>query len=176
MPAVDNFWPDCSFAVVSTTPRGWLLPTSAYLQWLLHLPELALVPESCPAERALHESLVASPARSVASEELAAVQDSDVRENYAMFLRFRDALLDAGSLEACYLRLLRSVVVNIPPVFIDLLVQGGIAPFAGGGWRCHGGACRRDAVSAAAHHPAQRADAGGRSGHAGSASPDRRPR
>ena len=124
MPAVDNFWPDCSFAVVSTTPRGWLLPTSAYLQWLLHLPELALVPESCPAERALHESLVASPARSVASEELAAVQDSDVRENYAMFLRFRDALLDAGSLEACYLRLMRSGVVNIPPVFIDLLVQG----------------------------------------------------
>jgi hypothetical protein len=59
----------------------------------------------------------------VLSAELAAVQDDDARENYTVFLRFRDGLLAAGTLEAYYLQLMRSGVVNVPAVFIDAVVQ-----------------------------------------------------
>ena len=99
------------------------MPTDGYLQWLLARPELALVPESCAAEIALHESLALSPARVVSEDELAGVQDDDARENYAVFLRFRDGLMAAGTLEAYYLQLMRSGAVNVPAVFIDAVVQ-----------------------------------------------------
>ena len=56
-------------------------------------------------------------------EQLAAVQDDDARENYTVFLRFRDGLLAAGTLEAYYLRLMRSGAVDVPAVFIDAVVQ-----------------------------------------------------
>lgn len=98
-PAAD-FWPGCGFQALARDARGWLVPSDEYLQWLLARPELALVPESCAAEIALHESLALSPARVVLSAELAAVQDDDARENYTVFLRFRDGLLAAGTLEA----------------------------------------------------------------------------
>ncbi len=89
-------------------------------------PELAPVPESCAAELALHAALSDAPARPVAPEELLALKDLDARESYTLFLRFRDGLLAAGTLEAYYLQLFpRSGVgqVNIPPLFIDMLVD-----------------------------------------------------
>ena len=45
--------------------RGWCLPTDHYLRLFLRRPELAPVPESCPAERALHAALMVAPARAV---------------------------------------------------------------------------------------------------------------
>jgi hypothetical protein len=72
---------------------------------------------------ALHQSLATSPLRPVAPQELVALADDDARENYAVFLRFRDALLRAGTLEAYYLQLMRSGAVNVPAVFIDAVVQ-----------------------------------------------------
>jgi hypothetical protein len=59
----------------------------------------------------------------VAPQELSALADDDARENYAVFLRFRDALVNAGTLEAYYLQLMRSGSVNVPAVFIDAVVQ-----------------------------------------------------
>jgi hypothetical protein len=91
-----------------------------------------LVEESCAAERALHASLQAEPARPVAQQELAALADADVRDNYALFLRFRQTLLDAGSLEACYLGLLRSGQVSWPPAFLDLVVEWILRPLLPG--------------------------------------------
>jgi hypothetical protein len=118
-----DFWPDCGFHGLARNARGWLVPTEAYVLWLLARPELALVEESCAAETALHESLAAEPLRAVPPAELAAVEDADARENYIVFLRFRDALLAAGTLEAYYLQLMRSGAVNVPTVFIDAVVQ-----------------------------------------------------
>ena len=71
----------------------------------------------------MHEGLQAAPLKPVAAAELAAVQDDDARENYAVFLRFRDGLLAAGTLQAYYLQLMRSGVVDVPAVFIDAVVQ-----------------------------------------------------
>ena len=49
-------------------------------------------PESCAAELALHEALLAEPRRAVGAAELGAIADADARENYAIWLRFRDRL------------------------------------------------------------------------------------
>ena len=106
--------------------RGWCLPTDDYLRLFLLRPELAPVPESCPDERALHAALMAAPASAVGVDALAKLIDADARESYTLFLRFRDALLTAGTLEAYYLSLFpRSGTgsINIPPLFIDLLVE-----------------------------------------------------
>ena len=84
---------------------GWLLPSDDFLRQFLQRPELALVAESCAAERALHDALNAAPSCPVPAADLQALQDADVRENYALFLRFRNALLAAGSSEAYYLEL-----------------------------------------------------------------------
>jgi len=123
MNSPSDFWPHCGFHSLARDTRGWLVPTEAYFRWILARPELALVPESCAAEMALHQSLATSPLRPVAPQELVALADDDARENYAVFLRFRDALLRAGTLEAYYLQLMRSGAVNVPAVFIDAVVQ-----------------------------------------------------
>lgn len=123
---MQDFWPSSGFQHLRRSARGWLQPTDDYLRLLLARPELALVPESCEAERALHAALEASPSRPVAPGELQALQDADARDNYAHFLRFRDGLLAAGTLEAYYLGLFPrdgTGRVDIPPLFIDLMVQ-----------------------------------------------------
>lgn len=109
--------------------RGWLVPTDAYLRSFLRRPELALLPESCAAEQALHMALLAAPSRAVPGPELQAISDADARESYTLFLRFRDGLLAAGTLEAYYLGLFPrgdaapTGRINIPPLFIDLMVE-----------------------------------------------------
>jgi len=129
---MQNSWPSSGFqqryrpAQLQRNERGWLIPSDDYLRLFLARPELAPVPESCPAELALHAALLAAPARPVAPGELQALQDADARDSYTLFLRFRDGLLAAGTLEAYYLRLFPrdgSGCINIPPLFIDLLAQ-----------------------------------------------------
>jgi hypothetical protein len=120
---MQNFWPSSGFSQLQRNARGWLLPTDDYLRLFLDRPELALVPESCHAEQALHAALRAAPTRPVPDAELQALQDEDARESYGLFLRFRDGLLAAGTLEAYYLGLFRSGSISIPPLFIDLLAQ-----------------------------------------------------
>ncbi len=98
--------------------RGWLAPGDAFWRTLLGLPELALVAESCAGERRLHDALAADPARPIDEAALAAVADSDARDNWATFLAYRDAVLGAGTLEAHYLALMRGGRVAVPPVFV----------------------------------------------------------
>ena len=126
MPSMQNFWPSSGFTLLQRNERGWLLPTDGYLRLFLARPELAPVAESCRAELALHAALTDAPSRPVMPAELQAVQDDDARESYAHFLRFRDGLLAAGSLEAYYLSLFPrdgSGRVTVAPLFIDLLAQ-----------------------------------------------------
>ncbi len=66
-----DFWPECGYALLSRNDAGWLQPTDAWLRRLLARPELALVDESCRAERALHGSLLQQPTRRVPATELA---------------------------------------------------------------------------------------------------------
>ncbi len=120
---MQNFWPSSGFDQLRRNARGWLEPTDDYLRLFLQRPELALVDESCPNEIKLHTALQAEPARAVALVELAAIKDADARESYTLFVNFRNELLAAGTLEACYLGLFRRGVMGVPPLFLDLLAQ-----------------------------------------------------
>lgn len=121
--AVPPFWTSCGHDRLERNARGWLVPTADYWRLWLQRPELALVAESCAGEQALHALLVASPLRGVTADELDAVEDADVRANFRLFLGFRDAVQSAGSLEAAYAGFFRSGAIQIPPLFLDLLVQ-----------------------------------------------------
>ena len=118
-----DYWPASGYSHLTQTARGWLQPSDGWLRLLLAWPELALVAESCPAESALHHALVDQPSRPVDRAALAAFADDDARANYAMFLGFRDALLEAGSMEAYYLQLMRAGKIGIPPQFVDHIVR-----------------------------------------------------
>ena len=119
----NDFWPSSGFSKLERNERGWLTPTDGYLRLYLQRPELALVEESCAAEIALHAELVDKPRATVGEAKLASLQDADVAANYRYFLAFRDGLLHAGTLEAWYLATIRSGQFNLPPLFIDLVVQ-----------------------------------------------------
>jgi len=80
------------------------------------------VEESGPREHALHSALMADPRRRVAQSELEAVEDPDARGNLRVVLRFRDRLLQAGTVEACYMGLFKAPV-DIPPLFIEQMVH-----------------------------------------------------
>jgi Family of unknown function (DUF6352) len=90
------------------------------------------VAESCAAELRLHAALHDDPANPVEPQVLATLADADTRENYRHFLAFRDALLAAGSLEGCYLALMRSGRIELPPAFITDLVETVVAHIMAG--------------------------------------------
>jgi hypothetical protein len=116
-------WSTCGYDRLDRNARGWLTPTDAYWRLWLQRPELALVEESCAAERALHADLVQTPTRPVAPRELEALQDPDARANHRLFLDFRDAVIAAGSLEAAYAGFFQAGSIQVPPLFLDLMVQ-----------------------------------------------------
>jgi hypothetical protein len=103
--------------------RGELMATPELLIAWLARPELAPPPEACKAERALHVAMLDDPLRAVAQAELAAIMDSDARENWGFFLKFRDLLLEAGSIEAAYIKLANAQRVELPPLFLDQMAH-----------------------------------------------------
>ncbi|MEP7327708.1 MAG: DUF6352 family protein [Betaproteobacteria bacterium] len=118
-----DFWPACGFGLLTAGSDGRLTITDDFLRSFLVRPELAPVPESCAAELSLHDALLAAPHRVVTSAELTALADADVRENYAIWLRFRARLAAAPSLEAAYLSLFRGDGVDVPPMFVQQMTQ-----------------------------------------------------
>lgn len=118
-----DFWRSCGYRLLARNGDGTLQVTDDFLRSLLARPELAPVPDSGPAELALHDALLAAPRRAVAAAEIAALEDADARENHAIWLRFRDRLLTADSLEAAYVRLFAGEGVDVPPLFVSQLSQ-----------------------------------------------------
>jgi hypothetical protein len=130
-----DFWPDCGFHLAGRDAEGRLLASADYLRAWWQRPEVAPVPESLAAERALHAALLDDPLRPVSEAELAALQDPDAVENYRVVLDWRARLLAAPTLEAAYLGLFRSRV-TLPPLFINALAQTisrGMLDGSGGG-------------------------------------------
>jgi hypothetical protein len=120
---VPDFWRSCGYRLVAQGSRGTLRVTDDFLRSFLARPELAPVRDSGPAELALHDALLAAPRAGIEAARVEAVEDSDARENYRIWLRFRDRLLAADSLEAAYLALFRGEGVDVPPVFVAQLTQ-----------------------------------------------------
>lgn len=120
---MQNFWTACGHQHLTRNERAWLSPTPDYWRLWLERPELALVPESCKAEKRLHQALLTDPLMTVTPADLKAFKDSDARENYQLFLRLRDDVQGAGSLEAAYVGWVRGGNIQLPPLFLDLVVQ-----------------------------------------------------
>lgn len=121
--ASPDLWPGCGWRALQRTPEGWLQPQPAWWALWLQRPELAPPDEACVAERGLHHRLLRDPLRAVAAHELPSIADPDARENWQHWLRFRDAVQAAGTLEGWYLQLMRGGRIDVPPLFIDLVVQ-----------------------------------------------------
>lgn len=121
------FWVHSGLALLDVDEHGGLIVTDEFLAAYLRRPELAPVPESCEAERALHAGLLAAPRAKVSEEQLAALADPDARDNWRMFLRFRDRLLGAPNLQAAYVAIFadaqRAGRIDVPPLFVDQLAQ-----------------------------------------------------
>ena len=117
-----DFWRSCGYRLLTTGADGRLTLTDDFLRTSLLRPELAPVPESCAAELLLHDRLMAAPRGAVRDAELAALADPDIRENYAIWLRFRGRLTAAPSLEAAYTALFRNGV-DVPPLMVQQLTE-----------------------------------------------------
>jgi hypothetical protein len=62
------------------------------------------------------------PKREVREEELKGIEDADARDNYRILMRFRDRLLEAGTVEGAYMNLFKSPI-DVPPMFVDQLAH-----------------------------------------------------
>jgi hypothetical protein len=117
-----DIWPGCGYRELTVDPERQLAITDAFLRGFYSTRELAPIDESCPAERALFAELLESPRLEVTDARIASLADPDARENYRLALVFRDLLLQEGTLEAAYFKMItgRSTV---PAVFLPRLVQ-----------------------------------------------------
>ncbi len=119
-----DFWRDSGYRLLGATAEGRLAVSDDFLRAYLMRPEVRPVAESCAAERALHESLMAEPRRAVGGPEIARLADPDARDNYRVVLGFRDRLLAAGDLEACYLGCFTGAGGDpLPPLFLDQMAH-----------------------------------------------------
>jgi hypothetical protein len=119
---MNDFWTNCGFKLLKRGGAGRLIVTDDYLRAYFMRPELAPVPQSCDAERALHDALMADPRRKVTDADIAAIADQDAQENYRVMLRFRQQLLAAPTLEAFYSDLFRRDIA-VPPDFVHHTAQ-----------------------------------------------------
>jgi hypothetical protein len=118
-----DFWIASGYHLLDRNASGGLVVTDEFLKAYFVRPELMPPDDACAVERRLHQELLADPRRAVAAEEVAAIADADARENWQFVLALRKLLLREPTLEASYLDLVRSGSVNLPPLFVNHLVQ-----------------------------------------------------
>ena len=118
-----EFWLDSGYRLLDRTMEGELEVTDDFLRAYFMRPEIEPVGESCDVERALHESLMIEPRRDVSPEKIEALADPDAQDNYRVLIEFRNKLIEAGTLEKCYITIFQSPNTQTPPLFINQLVQ-----------------------------------------------------
>jgi hypothetical protein len=120
-----ELWPSSGYRLLQRDAQGRMGVTDDFLRAYLTRPEIAPVEESLDAERELHAELLATPRAAVDPARLAALGDADAEENYQVVLSFRDRLVAAGTVEACYRGLFggEPPAVPVPPLFVDQLAH-----------------------------------------------------
>ena len=96
--------------------------TDDFLRAYYLRPEVHPVEESNDAERRLHARLMEQPRAEVAENDLEAIADADARDNYRTVLKFRQRLLEAGTVEGCYMGLFKNPI-DVPPLFVGQLAH-----------------------------------------------------
>ncbi len=120
VPAPGEFWLASGHALCDRDDAGRLVATPDLWRVFMARPELLPPPEACDAERALHAALMADP---LSAADVAAIADADARENWDVFLRFRDRVAAEATLEAAWCALYRQGVAGIPPLFLQMLTH-----------------------------------------------------
>lgn len=118
-----EFWLDSGYRLLDRTVEGELKVTDDFLRAYLMRPELEPVEDSCDKERALHERLLVDPTQKFSNSDIDLLDDPDVRDNYRILMEFWKILLNAGTLEKCYMQIFQSGNNKTPPLFINQLVQ-----------------------------------------------------
>jgi hypothetical protein len=117
-----EFWRNSGFHLLERDCAGRLRVTDDFLRAYYLRPEIHPVEESGEGELRLHAQLMADPRRAISEQDLLTVEDADARDNYRVILKFRQKLLDAGTVEGCYMSLFKAPI-DIPPMFVDQLVH-----------------------------------------------------
>lgn len=117
-----DFWRSSGFHLLRRDDRGRLLVTDDFLRAYYLRPEVHPIEQSCEAELRLHSELMNDPKRAIGRNEIDAMADEDARDNYRVLLRFRQRLLDAGTVEGCYMSLFKGDV-DVPPLFVQQLAH-----------------------------------------------------
>jgi len=81
-----DFWTTSGWHLLDHNTDRMLVPSADFMAAYFQRPELALVEESCAAERALYHKLETDPFAVVDEEELNAMADADIIENYRAVL------------------------------------------------------------------------------------------
>jgi hypothetical protein len=119
---MNDFWLSCGHHLLDRNADRLLVLTDEFLKVYLGRPELMPPAEACAAERALFAALLDRPRRVVSDAEIAAIADTDARDNWRHMIAFRDHLLRYDTIEAAYLALIRESR-RVPPLFLDQLVH-----------------------------------------------------
>jgi hypothetical protein len=119
---MNDFWLSCGHHLLDRNADRRLVLTDEFLKVYLGRPELMPPAEACAAERALFAALLDRPRRVVSDAEIAAIADTDARDNWRHMIAFRDHLLRYDTIEAAYLALI-SESRRVPPLFFDQLVH-----------------------------------------------------
>jgi hypothetical protein len=117
-----DFWLSCGHHLLDRDAGRGLVITDDFLRAYLARPELAPPEEACKAERDLHKSLLADPRRPVPAGQIAAIADSDARENWQVMVELRDLLARHRTIEAAYLDIVRRKL-KIPHIFLNQIVH-----------------------------------------------------
>ncbi|MCA0423843.1 MAG: DUF6352 family protein [Proteobacteria bacterium] len=118
-----DFWVASGHHLLDRADGGGLVVTDTFLKAYLARPELVPPDEACPVERGLHQALLDHPRLAVSVEEIGHIADEDARENFTLFLAFRDRLLAHPTLEAAYRALVTQRIAGLPPLFLQQLTH-----------------------------------------------------
>jgi hypothetical protein len=117
-----DFWLSSGHHLVDRDQQGRLRATDEFMKVYLARPELVPPPDACLAERSLQAELFADPWRPVTAAEIAAIAESDARENWHQLIALRDQLAAHHTIEATYTNLVRKNI-SLPPIFMDQLAH-----------------------------------------------------
>jgi hypothetical protein len=114
-----RLWPSCGYDLLTVDDQNQMRITDEFLVHLIRRPEISPVDSSCQAERGVFEMLCQSPREVIGPETLASIANSDVADNYTVWLRFRDRLLASPTLEEAYKGFFQGGGVDFPPILVD---------------------------------------------------------
>ncbi len=120
---MNDFWLSCGHYLLDRGEGSGLVVTDEFLKAYFARPELTPPQEACAVEKTLHSTLLSNPRYPVGRDEIAAMVDTDARENWTLVINFRDHLMHYPTLEAAYLALVRGGLGKTPPIFLNQLVH-----------------------------------------------------